>query len=96
MSRRRFAPAGLAAILAGSPLAAAADEAPATISPLVVIAPTPLAGPGVDPDKLPAATETLTGEDLQRRGSLSVTDALEQRTPGLSLSDSQGNGSRAT
>lgn len=92
MSRRRFAPAGLAAILAGSPLAAAADEAPATISPLVVIAPTPLAGPGVDPDKLPAATETLTGEDLQRRGSLSVTDALEQRTPGLSLSDSQGNG----
>ena len=57
-----------------------------------MIAPAPLAGPGVEADKLPASTETVDAEDLQRRGSLSVTDALEQRTPGLSLSDTQGNG----
>ena len=96
MSAGAFAAAGLAAILASIPLAAAsAEEAPGTsttISPIVVIAPTPLAGPGVEADKLPATTESLDAGDLKRRGSLAITDALEQRTPGLSLSDSQGNG----
>jgi iron complex outermembrane receptor protein len=89
----RLPSAGLAAILLATPLAAAAaaEEAP-TVSSITVVAPTPLAGPGVDADKLPGATETLQAADLQRRGSLAVTDALEQRTPGLSLSDSQGNG----
>lgn len=93
MSPSLFASASLAAILAATPLAGAraADEAP-SVSPVTVIAPTPLAGPGVAPDKLPASSETLDAADLQRRGSLSITDALEQRTPGLSLSDVQGNG----
>jgi len=67
-------------------------EGPTTsVSPLIVIAPTPLSGPGVDPDKLPASTESLDAADLQRRGSFSITDVLEQRTAGLSLSDDQGN-----
>ncbi|HEX2817746.1 MAG TPA: TonB-dependent receptor [Phenylobacterium sp.] len=93
MSARAFASVSVAAILASIPLAAAAaDDAPTTISPIVVIAPTPLAGPGVEADKLPASTETIDAGELRRRGSLSVTDALEQRTPGLSLSDTQGNG----
>ncbi len=96
MPVRLFASAGLAAILAATSHAAAlAQEAPlasSTISPITVIAPTPLAGPGVEADKLPASTESLDATDLARRGSLSITDALEQRTPGLSLSDSQGNG----
>jgi iron complex outermembrane receptor protein len=100
MSRALFASAGLAATLAATPFSAGAapgsegapQAAPATVSPLVVVAPAPLAGPGVEADKLPAVTETLEAADLQRRGSLAVTDALEQRTPGLSLSDSQGNG----
>ncbi len=90
---RRLSSAGLAAILLATALraAAAAEEAP-TVTSVTVVAPTPLAGPGVDADKLPGATESLQAFDLQRRGSLAVTDALEQRTPGLSLSDSQGNG----
>jgi iron complex outermembrane receptor protein len=93
MSGRRFASAALAAILASTSLAvAAAAEDSTTVSPIVVIAPTPLAGPGVEADKLPGSTETLDAGDLRRRGSLAITDALEQRTPGLSLSDSQGNG----
>ena len=85
--------AGLAATLAAAPLTAAraADEGP-TVSPVTVVAPTPLGGPGVEADKLPGATETLSAADLQRAGSLAITDALEQRIPGLSLSDSQGNG----
>ncbi|HEY2359344.1 MAG TPA: TonB-dependent receptor [Phenylobacterium sp.] len=87
--------AGLAAILVASPLAAvaAADDASApTVSPITVVAPTPLAGPGVEADKLPGPTETLTVSDLQRAGSPIIINALEQRTPGVSLSDSQGNG----
>jgi iron complex outermembrane receptor protein len=94
MVRPTFASASAAAILASTPLAAAAAEidAATTISPIIVIAPAPLAGPGVEADKLPASTQTIDAADLQRRGSLSVTDALEERTPGLSLSDTQGNG----
>lgn len=63
-----------------------------TVAPITVVAPTPLSGIGVEADKLPGSVETLDAADLQRRGSLAVTDALEQRTPGLSLSDMQGNG----
>ncbi|MDB5462235.1 MAG: TonB-dependent receptor, partial [Phenylobacterium sp.] len=90
---RLHALAGLAAALAAPPMTAvrAAEEGP-TVSPVTVVAPTPLGGPGVEKDKLPGATETLSAADLQRAGSLAITDALEQRTPGLSLSDSQGNG----
>jgi iron complex outermembrane receptor protein len=78
--------------LALLPAAAFADDAGPTVSPLVVVAPTPLAGTGVDRDKLPSSTDVLEAADLQRRGSLSITDVLAQRTPGISLSDSQGNG----
>ncbi|HZZ32546.1 MAG TPA: TonB-dependent receptor [Phenylobacterium sp.] len=74
-----------------SPAALAAEE-PASISPLIVVSPTPAPGAGIDPDKLPGASESLGAADLQRQDSLAVTDALQQRTPGLSLSDSQGNG----
>jgi len=89
---RLRASAGLAAILAVAPLSAQAADDGTTVSPLTVVAPTPLAGPGVDADKLPGSTESLDAADLRRAGSLAVTDALEQRTPGLSLSDTQGNG----
>jgi iron complex outermembrane recepter protein len=86
---------GLGVTLVWLPAAARAEEGPGaatSVSPVIVIAPTPLAGPGVDPDKLPGSSETLNAADLLRRGSLSITDALEQQTPGLSLSDAQGNG----
>jgi iron complex outermembrane receptor protein len=64
---------------------------PPTVSELVVVSPTPLAGGGVDPDKLPGVVQSLGGEAFQRTNSLAVTDALEQRIPGASLSDAQGN-----
>jgi iron complex outermembrane receptor protein len=92
MTRRLYAYAGLTALLAAMPLTAMADEPTSTVSPVVVVAPTSVAGAGIDADKLPGATESLGAADLERRGSLSITDALEQRTPGLSLSDTQGNG----
>ena len=79
-------------VLACGTVRAADLEAGPTVSPVIVIAPTPLAGPGVDVDKLPATARTLSAADLERAGSATITDALEQRVAGISLSDPQGNG----
>ncbi|THD79241.1 MAG: TonB-dependent receptor [Phenylobacterium sp.] len=80
------------ALLAALALPAVAHaEAPSQLSEVVVVAPTPLEGRGVDPDKLPAVVETMGSDAFVRSGSLAVTDALEQHVAGLSLSDTQGN-----
>ena len=79
----------LGAALLSVACAAHAEDDARTVSELTVIAPLP--GTGIDADKLPAATATLDADDLSRTGSLSITAALEQRIPGLSLSDVQGN-----
>jgi iron complex outermembrane receptor protein len=55
-----------------------------------VVAPTPLPGSSIARDKLPTTIETLTDQDVVRSGSLAITEALQQRAPGISLSDSQG------
>ena len=83
---RRFA-FGLA--LAG--LASAAHAQPAPVAEVVVVAPTPLPGLKVDPDKLPVTVERLSSADFARVGSLSTTDALQQKLAGVSLADTQGN-----
>jgi iron complex outermembrane receptor protein len=90
--RRLHWAAGLAALGAAvAPAAALADEAP-QVSQVVVVAPTPLEGRGVDPQKLPAVVETLGADDFLRSGSLAATDALERRVAGVTLQDVQGNG----
>ena len=78
------------AIAAAAAPAHAADDATPTVRE-VVVTPAPSSGPGVDADKLPGAVETLGAADLQREGSPVVTDALQQRSAGVSLSDTQGN-----
>lgn len=86
MSHRLLLLAAVAAVVPASALAA-----PSAVREVVVVSPTPLGGAGVDPDKLPGVVETLGGEAFERTSSLAVTDALEQRVPGASLSDTQGN-----
>jgi len=56
-----------------------------------VVTTSPLKGPGIDPDKLPVTVQSLTAGDFARLNSLSVTDTLMQRIPGVSTSDPQGN-----
>src|SRR5262249_46762132 len=88
---RRRAAAGvmLGAGLAALPVGAAAQ----TVRPeIVVVAPTPLQGAGIDRDKVPAMVQTLTSDDFQRTYSPNVTETLLQRIPGVSTSDVQGNG----
>jgi iron complex outermembrane recepter protein len=78
------------------PVAAAdggANDADASGGRIVVnvVATSPLKGPGIDPDKLPVTVQSLTAKDFARLNSLSVTDTLMQRIPGISTSDPQGN-----
>ena len=86
----RWAP--MAVLLAGvsTPALAMADS-DHQVSEVVVVAPTPLGGRGVDPQKLPGVVETLNAQAFTRTGSLALTEALQQRIAGLSLSDAQGN-----
>ena len=74
---------------ASLPVAAAAQ----TVLPeIVVVAPSPLQGAGIDRDKVPAMVQTLSADDFQRTHSLAVTETLMQRIPGVTTSDVQGNG----
>ena len=57
-----------------------------------IISTSPLGGAGVDPDKVSASTQTLSGQDFSRTYSPSITDTLMQRVPGVSTTDVQGNG----
>jgi iron complex outermembrane receptor protein len=84
--------AGLATSLALAGHAAPAHAETAAVSEVVVVAPTPLPGARLDPDKLPVTVERLTSSDFSRVGSLSAADALQQRIAGVSLADAQGNG----
>src|SRR5437870_748830 len=79
------------------PVAAAAQAPPApepepviTLPPVEVIATSPLAGAGIDPDKLPGTARTLDADDFARTSSPYVTETLFQRIPDISLSDPNG------
>src|SRR5262245_26689131 len=78
----------LGAGLLARPVGAAAQ----TVLPeIVVVAPSPLQGAGIDRDKVPAMVQTLTADDFQRTYSPSVTETLLQRIPGVVTNDVQGN-----
>jgi len=63
------------------------------LPPVTVIAPSPLSAgdAGIDRDKLPAMTQSLSADDVSRAESPNLTDILFQRIPGVSLSDPNGN-----
>lgn len=72
-------------------------EAQQTTAPLVVappitiIAVSPLLGSGIDRNKVPATTNVLSGDDVVRAGIPDALGALNDRVPGVSLGDAQGN-----
>src|SRR5262245_38942394 len=65
-----------------------------TLPPVTVIAPAPLlaGSAGIDRDKVPAMTQSLSADDVARLESLNLTDAFFRRIPGVSLSDPNGSG----
>jgi iron complex outermembrane receptor protein len=70
---------------------AANSQAVLELPPINVIAPSPLAGTGIDRDKVPAMVQTVGREDFQRNYSYSTVDTLFERVPGVSINDVQGN-----
>src|SRR5215470_14259223 len=59
--------------------------------PIYPTAPTPTARLGVDVDKVPAAINAVGAAQIARTDSLNIAVALEQRVPGVILSDTTGN-----
>ena len=54
-------------------------------------APTPIAGTGIDVDKVPAAVNAVGAAQIARTDSLDIAVALQQHVPGLIISDTTGN-----
>src|SRR6185436_735118 len=54
-------------------------------------APTPVAGVGIDVDKVPASVNAVGAAQIARTDSLNIADALQQHVPGLIVSDTTGN-----
>jgi len=57
----------------------------------VVYATTPLAGPKVDTDKVPASVTAVDSNQIEGSGSLNVGDALQKYVPSVTLSEVSGN-----
>jgi iron complex outermembrane receptor protein len=92
---RSVAAGMLYALAAGSAwgqTAVPGDNRPVEVLPDVQIIATPVAGAGIDRDKVPGTVQTLSADDFSRNASPALTDTLAQRIPGVSLSDPSGNG----
>ncbi|HXQ50779.1 MAG TPA: TonB-dependent receptor [Stellaceae bacterium] len=78
-----------ARLIAGAAFAALPVPAVAqpvyTLPPVQVIGVTPLAGTGIDVDKVPGNVQSLTSSELTREGSASVLDAMTDRLNGVSV-----------
>jgi iron complex outermembrane receptor protein len=79
-------------LLAGVVLPAAAFAQPrsSTVEEVVVVAPSGTAST-TDPAKLGSTVQSLGSEDLEDSASLSITEGLQRRAAGFSVSDTQGN-----
>src|ERR1700733_10462639 len=52
---------------------------------------TPLAGAGIDPDKVPSSVNVVDASQIKQTGSLNITDSLQQYVPGVSINEVSGN-----
>jgi outer membrane receptor protein involved in Fe transport len=60
--------------------------------PSIVVYPTtPIAGSGIDPDKVPASVNIVDAKQIERTNSLNIADALQQQVPGVLISEVTGN-----
>ena len=81
-----------AASLSGTAVAQTTDAQQPQREEIVVIGRTPLPGSDIDIGKVPGSVQILSADDIDQNKSISILDSLSQRIPGLSLADSQGNG----
>jgi outer membrane receptor protein involved in Fe transport len=74
-----------------TPEATPPTPAGAALPDVQVIGTTPLLGAGVDKEKVPAAVNVLTPQDIGRTGIPSLTDTLTTNIPSVSINDTSGN-----
>ncbi len=67
--------------------AAAPTSDPAPLPEVTVIGTSPLPGTGIDIDKIPGNTQTLSSTDISREGSPSVLTALKDELGSVSIND---------
>jgi iron complex outermembrane receptor protein len=83
-----------AAVLLAVP-GSALGQAPAALPEISVVATTPVggigSGRGIDRDNVPGTVETVTARDFEREAEFTPLKTLQQRTPGVSLNNVQGN-----
>jgi iron complex outermembrane receptor protein len=82
---------GTAQALAQETAPAAPASSVVALPEVDVVATTPLPGGGEERDKIPALVQTVTAQEFARTRSPNVTDALEQRVPGVFVVDINGN-----
>jgi outer membrane receptor protein involved in Fe transport len=58
---------------------------------LYVYPTTPLAGSGIDPDKIPASVNVIDANQIKQSGSLNISDALVKNIPGIIVNEVAGN-----
>jgi outer membrane receptor protein involved in Fe transport len=68
-----------------------AADAVQTLPTLVVYPTAPLAGSGIDVDKVPASVNIVDAGQIQRTNSLNIGDALQKYVPGIIVNDVAGN-----
>ena len=74
-----------------APSAAPAAPSSVALPEVVVIGSTPISGSDIDPDKLPANLQTLTGADLRRAGSASILNGLGDRAGSVTTNSVLGD-----
>jgi len=84
-SRKWFALIPLA--LVGPAFADTGDAADAGIETITVVGTTPLPGAGIDADKLPGVSRSLSAQDVARSGTPSATRALADQLGSISIND---------
>jgi len=76
----------------GAPPGRSANSAGSVVLPTIdIFATTPLAGIGVDVDKVPAAVTIINSQQIEAARSPSVVKALAQQTPSVDVQDASGN-----
>jgi outer membrane receptor protein involved in Fe transport len=61
-------------------------------TPRVVVYPsTPIAGKGIEADKVPASINVVDANQIKQAGSLNISDALQKNVPGVVVNEVTGN-----
>jgi len=79
----------LAALALGVPVLA--QTTPSAVSEVIVVAPTPLPGSGVDRDKSPGLVQVLTSADIASAGTPDALRSLNEQVGAVNLDSAAGN-----